>query len=342
MAQAPVNVGIIGCGIFGEVHAAAYSDFEQSNLVAVCDLNADRAKRLGEQFGCRHCTSVDDIAGDPAIQAVSVVTPDFAHREVCVTLARAGKHLLVEKPLATTVADAEAIAGAVRDAGVVGMVDFHNRYHPALRTVKESLDRGEMGELQMMYARLSDRIEVATEWFTWSGRSGPEWFLGSHLADLACWMFGEEPRRVFAEGRKEVLAARGIDCYDSVQIHLSFSKGFATLETSWIIPNTWPMIVDSFSTFQATEARADVDLKHQGITIAAQKRYDSPGLYGRRPVGADVFGFFAFPIRDFVRSVLSRTAPPVPLEAGVKNVKILAAAVESMKSGKVVELRWQD
>ncbi len=188
MATEPLKVAVIGCGHFGEVHAATYAEFDRAELVMVCDADADRAKRVAEKFGCRHCVSAEEVAADPDIQAVSIATPDFAHRDASVAVARAGKHVLIEKPLATTLPDAQAIVDAVSEAGVVGMVDFHNRCHPALTTVKDRLDRGEIGRPQMMYARLSDRLEVATEWFGWSGLSGPEWFLGSHLVDIACWI----------------------------------------------------------------------------------------------------------------------------------------------------------
>ena len=202
MSENKVNVAVVGCGLFGEVHASTYANLEDANLVAVCDRNAERAETFAERFGCRACTSVAEIAGDESIEAVSVVTPDCEHRGPCVELARAGKHLLIEKPLATTVEDAEAIALAVDQAGVSAMVDFHNRYHPALLATKTRLDSGEMGRPQVLYARLSDRIEVATEWLSWAGRSGPEWFLGPHLVDLACWLFGKTPLRVFADARK--------------------------------------------------------------------------------------------------------------------------------------------
>jgi len=334
-----LNTAIVGCGIFGEVHAVSYTRFEQSDLVAVCDVDEGRARAFAERFDCRFCTDVAEIAADPDIQAVSVATPDFAHRDVCVALARAGKHFLVEKPLATTVEDARAIADAARAAGVIAMVDFHNRYHPALRTVKDRLDAGQIGEPQMLFARLSDRIEVATEWFSWSDRSGPEWFLGSHLADVACWLFGQNPTRVFAEGRKGVLAARGVDCYDAMHIHLSFPSGFATLETSWILPNTFPMICDFHVSLQTTEARSDVDMNRQCVTVIDPKRYEHPMLFGQTAVGADEFGYFAFPIRDFVRAVLAEAQSPVPLAVGIQNVQILAAAVESAQTGRVVQLR---
>jgi len=341
MPETPLNVALVGCGIFGEVHASTYAAYPRANLVAVCDIDKDKADRFAERFGGRACTSVDEIAADGEIQAVSVATPDFAHREVCEQLAAAGKHLLIEKPLATTVEDARAIADAVNTAGVTAMVDFHNRYQPALATIRARIDSGEFGRPQTMLGRLSDRIEVATQWFRWSGRSGPQWFLGSHLADAACWLFGADPVRVFAEGRKDVLAARGIDCYDAMHIHLSFPEGFATLENSWILPNNWPMICDFYVSIQGTKARADMDMSHQGLTVvadAATHPYERPLLAGRTPVGGDTFGFMHFPIHHFVRTVQAGKPSPLPVEVGLKNVQLLAAAVESAQTGRVVKL----
>jgi len=334
------NVAIVGCGIFGEVHAKAYTSFPQSNLVAVCDIDASRAKQMADKYGCRHSTKIEEIASDPQIQAVSVVTPDYTHVEPCVALAQAGKHLLIEKPLATSVADAEKIVAAVTEAGVICMVDFQNRYNPAFAPIKERLDQGQLGRPQMMYARLSDRIEVASEWFSWSGKSGPEWFLGSHIVDLACWLFGELPVRVFADGQKEVLAGKGIDCYDSVQIHLSFVRGMATLETSWIVPNSWPMVCNSYASLQTTSGRADVELGKQATTIAQDNSFEWPFILGQTGFGEEEFGFFKLPIREFVRAVAQGIAPPILVQEGLNNVKIIAAALESMQTKQVVELSW--
>jgi len=335
-----LNVAVVGYGIFGELHASTYANYHLSELVAVCDINELRAMDAAKRFGCKSVTSVEEIADDPDIQAVSVVVPDFAHLEPCKILARAGKHILVEKPLATTVADAEAIAEAVNAAGVTCMVDFHNRYNPPFVAVKQKLASGEIGKPQMMLASLGDRIEVAEEWLSWSAKTGPEWFLGSHVVDLACWLFDDYPTSVFAEGRKDVLAGRGIDCYDAMQMHLSFASGMATLQTSWTIPPGWPTVCDFSMSLQATEGRADVRLADQGLTIAnARGHFEWPFLIGATPVGQEEFGFCQLPIRDFVRAVLDDRPSPIPIEAGVKNVKIIAAARQSAESHAVVELK---
>jgi predicted dehydrogenase len=108
---------LIGAGLFGERHAQAYSRHPAVDFVAVCDLNGDRAKEIAEKYNARgYTTEYQDLLSNLEIEAVSVATPDHLHREVAVAFAEAGKHLLVEKPLATTVEDAEAIAGAAQCA----------------------------------------------------------------------------------------------------------------------------------------------------------------------------------------------------------------------------------
>jgi predicted dehydrogenase len=148
------------------------------------------------------------------------------------------------------------------------------------------------------------------------------------------------PDHLCDEGRKEVLASRGIGCYDSVQMHLSFAEGFATLETSWIVPRSWPTLVDFVVSLQATEGRADMDMSRQGTTIADAARYAIPMLSGKEPVDADDFGFLSLPIRRFVRAILTGAESPMPLEDGLKNVQILAAVHASLAGGGVIEVDY--
>ena len=109
---------LIGAGLFGERHAQAFSRHHAVDFVAVCDLNGERAKEIAEKYNARrYTTEFKELLSNPEIEAVSVATPDHLHREVAVAFAEAGKHLLVEKPLATTVEDAEAISEAARKNG---------------------------------------------------------------------------------------------------------------------------------------------------------------------------------------------------------------------------------
>ena len=120
------------------------------------------------------------------------------------------------------------------------MVDFHARWHPLFMGAKGYVERGELGAPVMAYARLSDTIYVPTEMLTWSGQSGPEWFLFPHTMDVVRWLFGREPIEVYAKGYRGVLEAKGIACWDAIQAMVEFEgRAFCTFETSWIVPNSY-------------------------------------------------------------------------------------------------------
>src|SRR4030095_746501 len=128
-----------------------------------------------------------------------------------------GKHVLVEKPLATSVGEARAMIDAA-DRGVPKlMVDLHARWQPLFMGAKGYVERGELGAPVMAYARLSDTIHVPTEMLNWGGQSGPEWFLFPHTMDVVRWLFGRDPIEVYAKGYRGVLESRGIECWDAIQ-----------------------------------------------------------------------------------------------------------------------------
>ena len=240
-----VGFGVIGTGIVGGAwHAHVYHHLPQAELVAVCDLNEQCAGEIAERYGVPHVYSdYRDLLARDDIAAVSIATPDFAHREIAVTAARAGKHILVEKPLATTVADADAILRAVEDAGVTLMVDFHNRVNPAFVTAKQSVSEGELGELKYIYARLSNTTFVPTQMLPWAGQSSALWFLASHTLDMACWLLDDKPKRVYAVSRSGILQGMGIDTQDFHVAIVEFERGaVVTLENCWILPESEPNV----------------------------------------------------------------------------------------------------
>ena len=174
--------GVIGTGIVGGAwHSHVYHNLPGAELVAVCDLDEGRAREIAERYSVPHVfTDFRDLLARDDIVAVSIATPDFAHRDLAVAAAKAGKHILVEKPLATTVEDADAILEAVEEAGVKLMVDFHNRVNPPFVQARQSVLDGELGELKYIYARLSNTTFVPTQMLPWASKSSALWFLASH------------------------------------------------------------------------------------------------------------------------------------------------------------------
>jgi predicted dehydrogenase len=180
-----VGFGVIGAGLFGENHAVVYSRLPGVELVAVCDQNEERAREVAERYGARaYYTDYEKVLADPEITAVSIATPDFAHAEIALAAAQVGKHILCEKPLATTVEEAQAIVDAAARAGVKLMVDFHNRVNPPFAAAREQVRSGAIGTPAYGYARLSNTTFVPLEMLSWANRTSALYFLGSHAVDI--------------------------------------------------------------------------------------------------------------------------------------------------------------
>jgi len=337
MASDRVRVAVVGCGIFGSIHAVSYAQYHRAELACVCDLDARRARKTARQLGCEWTTRSADIARDRSIAAVSIATPDFAHRALALQMIRAGKHVLVEKPLATRVRDARAIVEAARRAGVKLMVDFHNHWSPPFVAARQSVDQGEFGEPVVGYGRLSNTWEVPLKWLAWSGKSGPQWFLLPHLLDLVRWLYKEEAVEVFATGAKKHLRSKGVDAYDAVQAQVAYAEGFATVETCWTLPDASPSVVDFKLDLVGTKGKIEVDAANQGLVVTS-KKVQTPFLISSLQIHGRAVGFMHLPMEHFVDCVVGDTQPHTTGEDGLANVATIEAIERSIRTRKMVKV----
>ncbi len=336
-----VGFGVIGLGVWGETHLMAYTSEPCAKLVGVCDINEQLARQRAERYGAEFWTTDwrELIARDD-IAAVSVVTPDFLHREIAVAAAEAGKHVLLEKPMATSIEDAEAIAQAAEKNGITLMVDFHNRWNPAFVQVKAAIDAGELGELQMASLRLNDTIWVPTEMLSWAARSTVAWFLGPHAVDLVRWLFQDEVTRVYAVSRSRILKARGIDTPDYFQYILELRGGAVVhIENCWIMAESMPTIFDFKVEIIGSEGTIFCDLStHRMVQKYTAQGGEYPDVVVRYDVHGRPAGFGVESIRHFARAIALGEPLPVNIRDGVENTKVLVAVHESARKGEPVEL----
>ncbi len=337
-----VGFGSIGAGLWGEMHARTYASSSEVEYKAVCDLREDRAKEIAEKYGAEdYYLDYRELLERDDISAVSIATPDFAHTEIAVAAAKAGKHILIEKPLATTVEDCEKILSAVREAGNIKfMVDFHNRWNPPFVSAKAAIESGELGKPMLMYVRLNDTIFVPTGMLSWASRSEVAWFVGSHAVDLTRWLFNDEVCKVYAVSRSEVLRDKGVDTPDFYEAILEFKNGgVATVENCWILPDSLPTVIDFKCQIIGSEGAVYMDLSSNGVIRQYTKEKASnpdilvyPTIYGK-PMG---FGIES--IRHFVDCVVNDKEPMVTGEDGLAATKIISAIQESSRKGKPVNL----
>ena len=347
----PIGYGIIGAGIWGQLHARVLAADERVNLLAVCDLDQAKARQVAERHGIpRVYGSHEDMLRDPAIAAVSVTTPDFAHAAPALAAVRSGRHLLVEKPFTTTVDEALAIIVAARETGAQLMVDFHTRWSPAFYHAYHSVQTGELGKLKLVTFRLSDTTYVPTKYISWADRSSVLWFLGPHSIDTVRWLFDDEVREVYAVRRDGVLAGMGINTPDFYLLVLQFEQGgVAYLEHSWILSAQAPNLIDVKCQLQGSRGTAYVDNSHN----RAFEKYTelTPQGYPDLPyadtavlpvVQGQQVGYAAESIRHFVDCLWHDKLPLVGGFDGLRATEVILAAEQSAQINAPVKVVRHD
>jgi predicted dehydrogenase len=332
-----VKFGLIGCGLWGHMHARAYSASPSACLLAVCDQDASRAKALATEFGAsEHGTDWRALVARADIQAVSIATPDFAHGEIALAAIQAGKHVLIEKPLATTVAECEEILATQKTKGVKLMVDFHNRWSLPFVNLHRAVAAGQLGTLMMMNIRLNDTRFVPTRMLSWAAKSSPLQFLGSHVVDLIHFLSGASIKRVYSVSRSVVLKGKGIDTPDFFQSILELSTGgTAMVENCWIVDEHGPSVFDFQCEFVGSKGTAYVNASHHRMAevYSEEKGVELPDVAAAADLYGKPVGFAVASIQHFIDCVVSDKQPLVTGEDGLAVARVLAAAEKSARTG---------
>ena len=334
-----VGFGVIGLGNWGQMHVAAFEGHPQANVVAVCDANGERAAETARKHDVPGSYDrVEDMLNDPAVEAVSIATPDFAHTEVALAAIGAGKHVLVEKPLATTQADCERIVAAAEGSDKQFMVDFHNRWSPVFCQARQAINDGKVGEPRLVNLRLNDQLSVPTEMLPWAGQSTVTWFVGSHAVDTVRWLFGREIERVYAVKRDGVLTSMGIDTADFYESILEVAGGgVAVVENCWILPNSGPSLFDLKCEVIGSQGAIYMDTSHhRAIETYTQDAARYPDVFVCPEVRGQIAGFALESIRDFVDCVVEDRAPMCTARDGLAVSKVILAMERSAAEGKSV------
>lgn len=340
-----IKMAIIGAGTWGTTHAAIYSEYPAVRLAGVCDTNRQRALALAVKYGIDeeqvYTDHLEMIRRCP-FDAVAIVTPDFLHRDFAVDCALAGKHLLIEKPLATTRQDVEDVMNAVKQTGVRMMVDLHNRFNPPFAVAKASLDAGEIGQPYSAYIRLNDAKWVATDMLKWAAESSILWFLGSHSVDTLRWFFSDEVESVYSVSRKGILSGLGVDTDDIFQTILTFRKGgIATMENGWITPNGHPCVNDIKFNITGTTGMFNLDLSNnQMIERFTDGKSDRPDILVNHFIHGRAMGFAYQSIRHFVDRLLDGKPFLVTPEDAANTSLVILAILESAKKREPVRVSY--
>jgi predicted dehydrogenase len=331
-----IKIGVVGTGIMGKNAVMVWQRHPGVEVVAVCDTNLEKARKVAGELGIpKAYGNHRDLLDKESVDAIHVNTPDWAHRDPVIDALRAGKHVLVEKPMTTDLEQADEIVRAVDETGLVLQVSFNHRWLSVYHKVYSDIQAGAIGECLLGFAKKNNPILIPTEWLPWSGNSTSAWFLSSHDMDLMCWWTGAVGVEVYATGAKKVLKARGIDTYDAIQAQVRFNTGFfATFESAWIYSNKSPYLPDSYMEVIGSTGHVFMDRKAEAIEMATEAAYSYPRTFLNYKVFDKWVGAGPACMASFIDAILEQREPFVTARDGRKVTAILDAVHRSLASGK--------
>ncbi len=336
-----LKMAVVGLGTWGENHIRLYLEDFRVTVAAVCDMNPEKAKKVAEKYGIKsYFTDYEKMLEETDIDAVAIVTPDFAHKDVAIAAAKRGKHLLIEKPLATTEEDVRQMIKSIEENHVRAMVDLHNRFSPPFQAAWQSILNGNLGEPYSGYFRLNDIKWVATDLLPWAQKSSILWFLGSHSLDTLRWLFEDDVTRVYSVSRSGILKNLGIDTVDEYLTTLEFSKGaIVQMENGWITPNGNSCVNDIKCNIMGTKGMIEIDASsHHLIHEYTDHSSYTPDIIVQNHVFGKPKGFAFESIRTFIDCLITEKDFPVSIYDAANTTLTILAIMKSAESRQPVEV----
>jgi len=346
-----VGVAVIGLGVYGEIHARTYASTPGVELVGVCDVRDARANALATELGCRAFVDYASLLAEPGVDAVSVALPDHLHAEVAIAVLNAGKHALVEKPLAIEPSQCLAMIRAADANGVRLMTDFAQRWSPPIQHAKRAIDGCRLGTIQLIYYRAHDSIFVPTKMLSWGAKSTVAWFLASHCLDNLLWLFdarsaysggpGDTISRLRTLKRSRVLADLGYPTADFYITTLEWASGMVTtIENCWILPESGPTVYDMKMEFIGSSGNLLVDGSHNRTVEIQSDKAEYLDTMAYLDVFGAPWGFATESIKHFVSAIDSGSAPRIDGVDGLAVTRLIQAMEASAAGDAPVEIHW--
>jgi UDP-N-acetyl-2-amino-2-deoxyglucuronate dehydrogenase len=336
-----LRFGLIGCGRVAPRHAQSLVQLPETQLVAVADIREDRAQRFSQEYGAQAYVDYQEMLARPDLDAVTVCVPSGLHAPVTMDVLAAGKHVLVEKPIALDLDSADRMITAAREAGLRLGVVLQNRYNSPVRQVRALIDQGRLGRLYLG--------NVCVRWYRpqsyyedgWHGTlamdGGALMNQSIHHLDALQWFMGP----VASAYAYTATLAHRMESEDVGVAVVRFESGaLATIEGSTL---TWPQNLEgSVALFgergsvkvggtalsRITLWKVDGELEREAEILTSQ-RVDPPTVYGysHREV-----------IHDFARALLEGREPETPGREARKSLALVLAIYESARTGREVHL----
>lgn len=311
-----LGVAVIGTGFWGRNHARVFKELRDTNLLAVCDVDPERAKAVASQFGVRAYTSTRKMLRDENIEAVSVCTWSTNLAKEALTALNCSRHVLVEKPMATNVNQARRMLQVAQQRGLHLTVGFLMRFIPGVRHIRQSVENKTLGAL------VSATAKRVSQWPERIGDVGVVKDTAIHDIDIMRYIFNEEPLGVCA--RAGSMRHRKFEDY--AQMMLTFKEGrSAFIESNWLTPYKTRVL-----TVTGSEAIMKLDYITQELTIEDAKKTVLPRYPMQEPLKLE--------LQHFADCITKKEKPLVTGLDGLRALQIAIAALKSSAKGRAVNV----
>lgn len=299
----PLGIGVVGLGDWGERHLQAWTSIPGVSVVALASHDPARAESLGRRYGVpRWYASADELAADPAVEAVSIVNDERHHLAAALAVIDAGKAVLVEKPMALTVEDARAMVEAATRAGVILMPGHVLRFDPRFAGLKDRIDAGSLGRVVSVHSR---RLLPVDRYATYD-RTHVMANVGVHDIDLALWYMPGDVERVTTFERN----IQGGGTPDVVWSVMEFDHGgIAVVTVLWLVPSKSGVFLDSLTEVAGTHGMGAVRQPGDGLTLWLQDGPQVPDMTLAPIIDGGLMGALRDELAYFAQCVLLGSHP---------------------------------
>ena len=296
--------------------------------------NSNVAKREAQRFKAKFYENYENLLKDEKVDAVYIAIETYRHKEVAIRAAEEKKHILLEKPIALTLDDADEIIRAARKNDVKLMVPFNPRFTTPLMKVKDMIKAGEIGELEYIYT-ISEYVKppiflegLDLSWFLDERKAGGGGFMDTapHGIDSLLWLTESEPKRIYADIGSKIY---GFPVDDIGIAVLEFKNGVvAVLNAGWGNPKGYSYGLEIKYHLMGKEGFFDIRTAYPDFTVYQDK---AEKIYWER---TDVENI----VNLFIQSIIQNKDPPITGEDAKKNLAIVLAAYKSSKTRKCIYL----
>ena len=312
-----IKIAVVGVGFWGRNHARVLDELPDTEIVAVCDLDRERTRTIAEKYGANAYTSSSEMFKQEELDAVNICVWSTQLSQEATKALKAGKHVLVEKPMASSTRKAKAVMELAKEKNLYLTVGFIERFNPAVRRLKQALANGDIG------LPVSATVKRVSKWPQRIGDVGVVKDTAIHDIDMARFIFNEDPIAVFAKAGN--LHHEKFEDY--VQIMLSFSSGkSAFLEANWLTPYKIRnlTVTGSEAIISLDYITQEMTIETSGETLTPRKEYEEP---------------LKLELQHFAKCIKQGEDP---LVSGLDGYKALTIAEAALKSAKKEQLIWLD